>query len=97
MGETNGQNEERNGLPSVVNDDLVRNVDNKFVKDGISQFQNFRVYFHKFHALFPIRLSQARPSQVLCKMGCENAHRCIQNTENGLGLDFFRAIQQRWQ
>jgi hypothetical protein len=30
----------------------------KCVKDGASQFQNFRVNFHKFHALFSMRLSQ---------------------------------------
>jgi hypothetical protein len=29
-----------------------------FVKDGDSQFQNVRVIFHKFHALFSTRLSQ---------------------------------------
>jgi hypothetical protein len=29
----------------------------KFVKYGTAQFQNFHVNFHKFHALFPMRLS----------------------------------------
>jgi hypothetical protein len=28
------------------------------MKDGASQFQNFRVNFHRFHALFFTRLSQ---------------------------------------
>jgi hypothetical protein len=32
----------------------------KFVKDGTSQFQNFHVNFHKFHALLSVKLSQAR-------------------------------------
>jgi hypothetical protein len=27
-------------------------------KDGTSQFQKFRMNFHKFHALFSMRLSQ---------------------------------------
>jgi hypothetical protein len=48
------------GRPSVVSYDLVQSVDKKFVKDGASQFQNFRVNFHKFHALFSTRLSQVR-------------------------------------
>jgi hypothetical protein len=43
--------------PSVVSEDLVQSVDQKFVKDGASQFQNFYVNFHKFHALFSVRLS----------------------------------------
>jgi hypothetical protein len=48
----------------------------KFVKDRlrISPFQKFRVNLHKFHALFSARLSQARLSQVLRKLGSENAH-----------------------
>jgi hypothetical protein len=29
-------------------------------------------------------------SQVLCKLGSENAHRCAQNAENGFGFDFFK-------
>jgi hypothetical protein len=38
-----------------MSDDLVQSVDQKSVKDGTSQFQNFRVNFHKFHALFCMR------------------------------------------
>jgi hypothetical protein len=53
------------GWPSLVSDDLVRNVDKKFVKDGTLQFQNFCLNFHRFHVLFPLRLSHARLSQVL--------------------------------
>jgi hypothetical protein len=30
----------------------------KFVKDSVSQFQNFHLNYHKFHALFSRRLSQ---------------------------------------
>jgi hypothetical protein len=60
----------------------------KSLKDGASQFQNFCVNFHKFHTPFSMRLSQAKLSQILCKMVSENAHRCPQNTENGFGFDF---------
>jgi hypothetical protein len=38
------------------------------VKDGASQFQNVYTNFHKFYALLSMRLSQARPSEILCKM-----------------------------
>jgi hypothetical protein len=38
---TNVHDEERSGWPSVVSDDLVRSVHQKFVKDGASQCQNF--------------------------------------------------------
>jgi hypothetical protein len=55
---TNVHDEERNGRPSVVSDDLVESADKKFVKDRASQFQNFRVNFHKFRMLFSMGLSQ---------------------------------------
>jgi hypothetical protein len=81
-GRTNAHDEERNGWPSVVSDILFKMLTKKFVKDSASQFQNFRVNFHTFHALFSTRLSQARLSQVLRKMVSENAHGCAQNAEN---------------
>jgi hypothetical protein len=56
-GQKNVYNEERSGWSSVVSD-LVQNVAEKIVKDGTSQFQNFRVYFHKFHVLFSTRSAQ---------------------------------------
>jgi hypothetical protein len=46
------------GQPSVVSDDLVQKLIKKFMIDGASRFQNFRVNFHKFHTLFCMRLSQ---------------------------------------
>jgi hypothetical protein len=52
-----------------VSDDLVPSVDKKCVQNGASQFQNFHVNFHKFHAPFSTRLSQ-----VLRKTVSENAH-----------------------
>jgi transposase len=57
-GRTDVDDEERSGRPIVVSDDLVQSVDEKCVNEGASQFQNFRVNFHKFHALFSTRLSQ---------------------------------------
>jgi hypothetical protein len=58
MGEKNVHDEERSGQPPVVSDDLVQSVDKISVKDGASQFQNFRVNFHTFHAMFSTRLSE---------------------------------------
>jgi hypothetical protein len=40
-----------------MSDDFVQSVDKKIVKEGTSQFQNVRLSFHKFHALFSTRLS----------------------------------------
>jgi hypothetical protein len=57
-GRTNVHDEERSVRPSVVNDDLVQVLTKKFVKDGASQFQKFRVSIHKFHAVFYTRFSQ---------------------------------------
>jgi hypothetical protein len=57
-GRTNVHDEERSGRPSVVSDGLVQSVDKNFVKDSTSQFQNFHVNFHTFHALFSTGLSQ---------------------------------------
>jgi hypothetical protein len=50
-GRTNVHDVKRSGRPSVVSDDLVQSVDQKSVKDGVSQFQNFPVNFNEFHAL----------------------------------------------
>jgi hypothetical protein len=41
--------------------------------------------------------SWVRLSQVLRKMGSENAHGCAKNAENGFCFDFFTAIPQRWR
>jgi hypothetical protein len=87
-GRTNVHDEERNGGLSVVCAILFKMLTKKFLKDGDSQFQNFRVNFHKFHALFCTRLSQTRLSQVLRKMDSENAHGCAQNAKNSFGFDF---------
>jgi hypothetical protein len=43
------------GRPSVVSDDLVQVLTRKFVKDGASQFQNFRVNFHNHYEIITVR------------------------------------------
>jgi transposase len=57
-GHTGIHDEERSGRPSVVSDDLVKALPKKICEDSTSQFQNFHVNFHKFHALFSMILSQ---------------------------------------
>jgi hypothetical protein len=69
---------------------LFKELTKTFVKFGASQFQDFRVNFHKFHTLFSERLSQLGYHKVLPKMGSENVHRCAQNAENGFGFDFLQ-------
>jgi hypothetical protein len=57
-GRTNVHDEERNGRPFVVNDDLVQDVEQKIVKDGASHSQSLHVNFQTLHALFSTRLPQ---------------------------------------
>jgi hypothetical protein len=54
-GKTNVHDEDQSGLPSVMNDDLVRSVNQKSVKDGGSQLQKFHLNFYKLNALFITR------------------------------------------
>jgi hypothetical protein len=82
-------------LPSVVSDDLFQSVNLKISEGRRSQFQNFRVNFCKFDALFSTRFSRGRLSHVLLKKGFENAHGFAQNRENVSGVDIFRALPQR--
>jgi hypothetical protein len=93
-GRTNVQYEEWSGQPSTESDDLVQSVDKKELKHGASQLQNFSENFHKFHALFSMRLPQ-----VLRKMGFEIAHRYTQNAgmASALTFFFFFYLPQRWQ
>jgi hypothetical protein len=86
---TNVQDKEWSGWPAICSKFSFKVLTKKFVKDGSSQLHNFLVIFYKFHALFSMRLSQARLSSwVLCKMGSENVHGCTQNTQNGFDFDF---------
>jgi hypothetical protein len=86
---TDVHDEERSGRPSVVTDDFVQSINKKFVKDGASHFQNFRVNFHKLHTIFSTGLSQL----VLRKTVSENY--CAQNAKNDFGFDFSTAIPKR--
>jgi hypothetical protein len=44
---------------------LFKVLTKKFVKDGASQLQNFCVNFHKFHALFCIKI-------ITFRLGCHH-------------------------
>jgi hypothetical protein len=60
-GRTNVHDEDRSGRPAISSEwwmILFKVLTKKFVKDGASQFQNFRVNFHRFCALFCAVLSQ---------------------------------------
>jgi hypothetical protein len=63
----------------------------KFVKDGASQFQNVRVNFHKFHALFPTRLSQLGKATASCAQdGFRKCSRVRTKRREWLRLTFFK-------
>jgi hypothetical protein len=71
-------------------DYLFQSVDKQICERCHLTISELSCEFHKFHALFSTRLSQARLSQVVCKMGSENAHRCAHNMENGFGHERWR-------
>jgi hypothetical protein len=62
------------GRSTVVSDDLVQSVDQISAKDGASQFQNFHVNFHKFHALFSTRLLQL--GQAITNFAQDGTRKC---------------------
>jgi hypothetical protein len=93
-GWTNVHDEKQCGQPSVVNDDLIHSVDQKICESQCFTISELLCEFPQISCTVSTRLSQARLSQVLHKMGSDNAHRCTQNKENGFG--FLRAIPQRW-
>jgi hypothetical protein len=72
----------------VVSDDDVESVDQKCMKDDALQFQKFLMNIHKFQALFSLKLSQARLSQVLREIGSKNAYGCARGAENDFSFDF---------
>jgi hypothetical protein len=89
-GRTNVHVEERSGLSSVMSDDLIESIDQKFVKDSTSQFQNFRVNFHKFHALFSTRLLVRLGYHKLCARWVPKVLRGAHNMQRmALALTFF--------
>jgi hypothetical protein len=78
-GRTNVHGEERSDGPVVVSDDDVQIVDQKFEKDSASQFQNFHVNFHNFHALFSTRFSQL--GQATTSFAQEGFRKCSKRRE----------------
>jgi hypothetical protein len=97
-GRTNLHDEGRSGRPSVMSDDLFQNADQKFVKDGASQFQSFRVNFHKCHALFSTRLSQLGYAITSFEQeGFRKLSRVSIKRREWLRFCFLRAVPQRWQ
>jgi hypothetical protein len=91
-GRTNVHDEERSGRrPSVVIDDLVQSVDKKMCeKTRASQFQNFRVNFHKPHAISSTRLSHLGLGyNKFCARWVPKMLTGEHKSENGIGLVFF--------
>jgi transposase len=85
--------DEERGRPSVVSRDLVQSVDQKICERR--RFTISELFFVNFHCSVREYHSYARLSQVLRKMGSENAHGCAQNAKNGFGFDIFRVVPQR--
>jgi hypothetical protein len=70
-----------------VSDNLVQNVDQKVCERWGFPISEISYEFPQIShsALYEI----IKLSQVLCKMGSKNAHRCTENAENGISFDFF--------
>jgi hypothetical protein len=86
-GRINVHDEERSGGTSEMSDDLVQSVDQIIC-------ERWRFTISELSCEFPQPPrdyhSQARLSQVLHRMGSENAHGCAQNEENDFGFDFLK-------
>jgi hypothetical protein len=76
------------GRPSVVSGDLVQNIAEKTCERCCFTISELSCEFPQFSRTVSSRLSQARLSQVLRKVGSENAHGCAQNAEMALALTF---------
>jgi hypothetical protein len=76
---------------SHCSDDLVKSVDQKILwKLELHNYRTFVWISSNFtHCSLWDYHSLARLSQVLPKMGFENAHWCAQNAENGFSFGFF--------
>jgi hypothetical protein len=59
-----------------VTEYFVQSIDQRPVKDGVSQFHNIHVNLQKFHIVLLDYNSWVRLSQVLCMMSSENGHGC---------------------
>jgi hypothetical protein len=71
------------GRPAVVSDDLLQSVAKKIVKDGASQFQNFRVNFHKFYPLFSTTVLQFGQASKRFAHEFRKCSQCAHNAKNG--------------
>jgi hypothetical protein len=79
---------------------LFKVLNKKFVKDGASQFQNFHVNSHKFHAIFSTRFSQVRyPITRFAQEGFRKCSWVRTKRRECLRLleTFFRTIPQKWR
>jgi hypothetical protein len=86
------------GRPSIMNDDLFQSVDQKYVKDGLWQLQNFLVNFHKFHLLFSKRLYRVGfPFASFVQDGLQKCSRLRTKLREWLRLWPLSAILQKWQ
>lgn len=81
---------------SVVSDNLIQCWPKDFWKTVLHNFRNVRISTNFMGCFYEIITVKTRVSQVLHKMGSDNAHRCTQNEENGFGFDFLGATPQRW-
>jgi hypothetical protein len=84
--------------PSVMSDDLFQSVDQKICERRrfTSQFQNFHVNFHNFHALFSTRLSVRLGHHKFCARWVPKMLTGAHKTQRmASALTFFRAIPQR--
>jgi hypothetical protein len=69
----------------------------KKLEDGASQFQNFCVCFHKFHAVLYKIITISLGYHKFCERWVLKMLTGAQNAENGLGYDFFFGVKpQRW-
>jgi hypothetical protein len=82
-----------------VNDDLVQSVDQKICERWGFTISELLCKFPQIShtVLYKIITVSLGLSQVLCKVGSENAKRYAQNAENDFGFNLFRAVPQRWQ
>jgi hypothetical protein len=88
--------EEQSGRHSVTSDH-VQNVDQKICGSWCFTISELLyMNFHKFNALFSIRLSQLGLDYQMFYTGWVLKMLTV-HTENSFGFDFFSLIPQRWQ
>jgi hypothetical protein len=97
----NVHDEERSGRPAICSDDSDHSAAQKMCERRhfiISELSSeFSQISHTLFYEIITNYEYVKLSQVLRKMGSENAHGCAQNADNGFGCDIFRAIPERWR